>query len=710
MARCYDDVGVRRGDRDRASIEPVGRARIERHGVGSLVSVVAGATARTVNAAAFPHLARPLRLRHRTLRNRVTFGAHTANMSEGGLPGDRHRAYYQERARGGAAMIVVEPVPVHATGVLTRGNFRHADDSIIPGFRRITDAIHEEGATIIHQLYHVGQHGDFDNSFRESWSPSGRPSYHDSDGSHAMTEREIEELIDGFVGAARRAQRCGFDGVEIFAAYNAVVDQFWLPWSNRRTDRWGGSFENRMRFSSELLRRIRAVVGDDFIVGLATSVDPTVDVALQTDELCEIVAWHDERELMDYVTCGTGSYFNFGILMPTFQFADKLGVSMAEALKGAVTHAKVQAESHIRTPENADDVIAAGQADLVSIVRGQIADPYLVRKALAGRPDDVRRCISCNQMCWGRRSRDYWISCLVNPSAGREFEWGGDTFEPAADPRAVLVVGGGPAGLETARVAAERGHAVTLAEAGPALGGAFRLAGLQPRRSQITELIGWYERQLGRLGVRVMLNSPLDGEEARSFGVDRIVVATGSQPAGTGFQRFLPAQDVLPGVDRPDACSIDDVLSHNIRPGDRVVVLDDVGDWRGAGTAWHLAERGHRVTIVSSWPLIGYWIQRTAGDLELRARLARLGVDWQTEAVVTSWGDDGATVRSHLDGRERVIAADTLVLATTNVSETTVADELAELGVDGVRVVGDALAARLAVHAIHDGRVAGMSI
>jgi 2,4-dienoyl-CoA reductase-like NADH-dependent reductase (Old Yellow Enzyme family) len=630
--------------------------------------------------AVFPHIAQPLQLRHRTLRNRVNFGAHTANMSVDGLPGDRHLGYYLERARGGAAMIVVEPMPVHATAVLTRGNFRHSDDAVIEPFRRITDAVHAEGATILQQLYHVGQHGDFDNSYRPAWSPSGLPSYHDSDGSHAMSEAEIEEIIAGFVQAAVRAQACGFDGVEILAAYNAIVDQFWLPWSNRRTDRWGGSFGNRMRFSSEILGRIRVAVGDEFIVGLATSVDPTIDVAMQTEQLCEIAAWHDERRLMDYITCGTGSYFNFGILMPTFQFADKLGVSMAEALKGAVTHAKVQAESHIRTPENADYVIASGQADMVSIVRGQIADPYLVSKALDGRPDDVRGCISCNQMCWGRRSRDYWISCLVNPSAGREFEWGGDTFEPAPDPKTVLVVGGGPAGLEAARVAAERGHTVTLAEAGPALGGAFRQAGLQPRRSQIIELIEWYERQLDQLGVTVLVNRPLDGAEVADLGTDEVIVATGSQPTGTGFQRFLPSQDVMPGIERPDACSIEDIMSNNVRPGDRVVIVDDVGDWRGTGTAWHLAERGHHVTIVSSWPIVGYWIQRTAGDWELRARLAQLGVESITEAVVTEWSPEGATVRSYLDGGERLLRADTLVFATTNEPETLVADELAVSG------------------------------
>ena len=353
---------------------------------------------------AFPNLFQPLQLRHKQLRNRIVFGAHTANMAEQGIPGARHLGYYLERAKGGAAMIVVEPVPVHATAVLTRGNMLHSSDAIIEPLRVITDACHAEGAVMLQQLYHVGQHGDFDNSYSAHWSPSGLPSYHDADGSHAMSESEIEEIIDGFVAAAVRAQKAGFDGVELFGAYNGLIEQFWLPWSNRRDDRWGGSLDNRMRFTSEIITRTRAKVGEDFIMGLNASVDTGVEIALKIDALCEVVQWLDQRQLIDYISCGTGGYFNFAELMPTFQFPDKLGAPLAEALKKVVTHAKVQAESHIRTPENADYVVASGQADMVSIVRGQIADPHLANKARAGQADRVRGCISCTR-CAGADAR-----------------------------------------------------------------------------------------------------------------------------------------------------------------------------------------------------------------------------------------------------------------------------------------------------------------
>ena len=651
----------------------------------------------------FPALFKPLQIRHKTLRNRIVFGSHTANMSDMGLPGERHRGYYEERARGGVGMIVVEPVPVHRTAVLTRGNFRHSTDEIIPHFRKITDAVHSHGAVICNQLYHVGQHGDFDNSYEPSWSPSGLPSFHDSDGSHAMTANEIEEIIEGFVAAARRAKESGFDGIELFAAYNAIIDQFWLPFNNRRDDRWGGSFENRMRFSATLMERIREMAGEDFIIGLAVNMDPASPVSQTIEQLQEIIAWHDARNLMDYVTCGTGSYFNTTGIIPTVFYADKLGAPHAEALKQVVKHAKVQCEAHVRTPENANYVVASGQADMVSIVRGQIADPHLANKAKEGRAEDIRPCLSCNQMCWGRRYRDYWISCLINPSAGREFEWGGDRYTPAAKPKHVLVIGGGVAGLEVARVAAERGHKVTLAEASDKLGGQFRLAGLAPRRHQIIDYIDWFERQLGKLQVKVLLNTPLDAEEAKAFGADEIIVATGSLPDGKAFQRAMPEHDALPGIEKGNAVSAEDVMARIARPGKRVLLLDETANWKGAGTALMLAEAGHEVTMVTGAPAIMAEMARTNVDIQLRGRLRELGVRMLTETTLREWHGDAATVQT-FGGKPERIAADTLVTAATNVSERALGDEL------GAPAIGDAVAARTAAMAIYEGRKLAMAL
>tara|TARA_R110002020_G_scaffold16307_2_gene57557 strand:- start:38648 stop:40636 length:1989 start_codon:yes stop_codon:yes gene_type:complete len=662
-----------------------------------------------MTARSFNKLFSPIDLRGHTLRNRIVFGAHTTNMAVEGLPTERHAAYYAERAMGGAAMIVVEPMPVHQAAVLTRGNFRHSDDAVIPHFRKVTEAIKTNGAVAIQQLYHVGSHGDQDNAFHPAWSPSGMPSYHDSDGSHAMSEAEIEETITGFVEAARRCRDSGFDGVEVWAAYHGLVDQFWTPWSNKRDDKWGGSLENRTRFSREIITRIRKACGDDFIIGLAVNDEPDFEVALQREAISEIIERHDREQMIDYVTCGTGSYFDFYKLMPTFIYPEKLGANLAATLKGVVKHALVTAESHIRTPDNAETVLGEGQADLVSIVRGQIADPHLANKAHQGRAEDIRGCLSCNQMCWGRRSRDYWISCVVNPSTGREAEWGGDRFAPAAQARSVLVVGGGPAGLEAARVSAERGHRVVLAEASPHLGGAYRLAGLQPRRGQIIELIEWYERQLTMLGVEIRLNAYMDEDDVVAEQADEVIVATGSLPPDTGFQKAIPHIESLDGIENANVYSAEAIMARQARPGHRVIVLDEGGNWKGCGTAWKLAEDGHDVTIITPDPLVGKELQRTAADFPLRRTLAGLGVKFVVESAITHWSGTSAAVQSFLDDSKTEILADTLVFATANMAEDSLALALRQRGV-GFREIGDGAAPRQAAYAIYEGRKTGLEL
>ena len=659
----------------------------------------------------FKNLKNPIRLGNKTLKNRIVFGAHTANMSDNGLPGKRHQAYYEERAIGGAAMIVVEPMPVHAAAVLTRGNFLPNNDAVIPHFKKITTACKRHDCVMIQQLYHVGQHGDADLSYHANWSPSGGNSYHDSDGSHVMSTTEIEDTIESFALAALRCKKAGFDGVEVWAQYHSLLDQFWSPWSNQREDEWGGSLLNRLRLSDRIFNTIRNLCGDDFIIGFSVSEYDSAPNVLTLSEQLEIIAYHDQKHQFDYISCTRGGYMDYDRLMPTFVHAENLAIDFSEAVKDVVKNALVTAENHIRTPQNADYAIGSGVCDLVSIVRGQIADPHWVHKTLSERDEDIRGCISCNQMCWGRRSRDYWISCLVNPTAGREFETGGDRFNQTEQAKNILIIGAGPAGLECARSAAERGHNVTLCEASNELGGQFRLAGLAPRRGQITDLLNWYQRQLNRLNVNVYYNTYMESNDVSQFEPDSVILATGSVPRENGLQRWRMDVDKLPGFEHGNIFSPEDVFRKQARIDGDVIVVDEGGNWRGLGTAWQLAKNGHNVTIVTPDAYVGKELTRTSADFPIRKQLAKLGVKFKVESVIQHWTGDSADVRSLLDSSVETITASAIVFATTNIALNDIELDLRKQQRPYKTFsIGDCVAPRQAPYAFYDGRMMGLKL
>jgi len=695
----------------------------------------------------FPCAFTPLDLRHRRLPNRIAFGPLPTNLADDdGLPGDALVAFVRERAFGGAALIVVEPRPVHLSALVAGRGLAPVGatgaERDVAAFRRLTEAAHEAGdATVIQQLWHPGPHGDEGGDGTPTWSPSSSwtPYGH---GSHTVSERELDDLVAAYAEAARRAQRAGFDGVEVAAGAHTLIADLWTPGANRRDDRWGGPFDQRMRFSRLVLERIRAVCGDDLIVGLALSIDPDTPRApaggdegrpLGVAELTEIAGWHDDRRLVDYVACGTGSLRQRALAQPTTLHAERVGEPLAAAVAGAVGAARVLCAGHVRTMANAEAVLAAGHADLVAITRGQIADPLLVGKAAVGQADRVRPCISCNSGCivgpgagpgagGGTAATHEALRCLVNPVAGREHRWpaGADVYATAPATKRVVVIGGGPAGLEAARVAAERGHQVRLYETADHLGGQWRLAGLQPTRSPIADHLAWYEAELHRLGVEIHRGATFR-PSARMW-EQVIVVATGAAPARAGRQRGRAG--VSAGHDGGGRATgvrvadVADVVNGTVIPAGDVLVLDDTGDWRGIGTALLLQQLRCRVGLVTADAAVAARLPPAAGGAEARRRFARSGgVDF-VHTVVTAWdGTAGrATLRHVLTDRVDEVGADWLVVAEPPTAEpptpgTSVADQVARACPHAaIHVIGDALAPRHAAAAIAEAHALALTL
>ena len=637
------------------------------------------------------HLFSPITIKTMKLKNRIVMPAMgTLSANSDSTISERQVDYYEAQARGGVGLVVVEVAEVHPSSAFMMLIGIH-DDKFIPGLKMLTDRVHAAGAKIAIQLHHPGRQFVAVEG-RAPWAPSAVPCPCPlcQDMPHVMTIAEIEEMVEAFAQGARRAKDAGFDAVEIHGAHGYLLAQFMSAYVNRRTDKYGGDIKSRMRFPLEVIEAVRGKVGPDYPILFRLSGEERVPGGR---ELVEVVATAPmlADAGVDCFSVSTGVYINlFTHLLAPMEISKGLNVYAAEALK-KVVDVPVIVAGRLNDPIIADSVIAQGKADLVAIGRGLLADPELPNKAAAGQFEDIRWCIACNY-CVQSLMTAASLKCVVNPEVGRGPEF---AITPAPKAKKVLVVGGGPAGMEAARVAALRGHQVTLYEREPELGGQFRLASIPPHKQEIIPAIKYFARALEKGGVKVVL-----GQEATSSLVDElkpeaVVVATGGTP-------IIPN---MPGAGGENMVTAWDVLAGKAATGKKVVVAG--GGMVGCETAEFLAEYGKEVTIVEMLPELASDAIIGRKDL-LTRHLGELGVNGITSATIKAFTADGMTVTRN--GKEEVIGSmETIVLAMGVAPARQLAEEIKDK-VSELYVIGDAENPATAFEAFAAGAEVGRKI
>jgi len=679
---------------------------------------MASASAEPLQASA---IGAPLTLRGHRLRNRIVFAAHAANLGEEAAPGapplwhlpqERARAYYAARAKGGAAIVVVEPLPVQAEAVWRRASLPSADARLLPHLSALAAAIRQEGALALLQLEHPGANGDFDNAHLPLASPSGGPSHASFHGSRPMSEADIEATLAAFAAAAALAREAGFDGVELGAGARSLFEQFWSPVLNERDDGWAADDARMPRFALRAIERVRGAIGQQGLLGFAMCGQPAPQIGLDAARREALAVALDETGALDYLALGAGSPYAAAAAFPSFLHGDAPARPLARALAGRLRRTAVLLSGGIRNASQAAEILAAGDASLIGLVRPLIADPELPAKAMAGDLAAIRPCIACNQGCVERPARDYATACVVNPVAGQESTGSAHDGELAATRRRVLVVGAGPAGLEAARAAARRGHRVTLVEAAESIGGQLRLIARQPGREAIGALIDWYALELMRLQVTVRLGTTATPALLGAEGAEIVVLATGARPAAVARQRSAPAMDALPGYGGGDCAMVEDVLDGSFQPRGSVLLLDDCNDWKGVGTALLLAERGLAVTLCTAAAVPGKAIAAQGVLGLVRARFKKLGVRELIQAQVIEWQPGRATIRRLLTGELSEEAFDCLVVANTPDRDGRLQAALEAEGPHDLpwQAIGDGLAPRNVAAAILEGHRLALSL